>query len=978
MDDRTFQSLFAAVRAACNADVWSKAVELCRSETVYGESATQEEIRIRVNEGDGLVRPTVQLWPEDADWWCDCSSSSEGCVHAAAAVIAMRQSRKAGKEMPGEDRPSARLSYRFVRTAAGLAFARYLVTDDRATRLESSLASMAAGASGVRLAVSQSDVEVELVTGVRVAGLIPPLIMPRLLDALSSCEDVQLDGKPVQTGGLCIPIHALVEDCAEGFRVRVEQNPSIDEVFANAVVRCGTKLQGVDDCALNAREIEELRVGRVVAREQVADLITELLPSLQERLPVRIVSRRVPEVVADLAPRIALETRRDGDKLVMLPTIVYGDPPIARIDGDRLTHLSGPVPLRHRQTEQRLAQQLEQVGLTPGRRAQLAAADALAVLERIRGHEVRDVDLAGDGHADFFLAPGLVPRLQVQGSSFDLSFESQDGKTVRRAEPGAVVAAWNRGESLVPLMEGGFAPLPSDWMGRFGSQIADLLAAKEASLSDELPSCMLPDLAKLCEALEQPPPAGFDKLRSLVQGFDGIAHADLPKDLQGSLRSYQTTGVDWLCFLREAGMGAMLADDMGLGKTVQALCAISGRTLVVAPTSVLHNWSDEISRFRPGLRASRYYGPNRTLEADADVVLTTYAILRLDVEILAAEPWDTVVLDEAQTIKNPESQVAQAAYRLRAKHRMTLTGTPVENRLDELWSQMHFLNRGLLGGRSDFQERYVKPIHEAAPGAARRLRDRIRPFLLRRMKAEVAPELPPRTEVVLRCQLSDSERKLYEGIRAATLPGVVEKLRSGAGVMAALEALLRLRQASCHSALVPGQQAEGSSKIELLLERLDASLAGDHKALVFSQWTSLLDLVEPHLQSAGIGYLRLDGATRDREEVVKSFQGEGGPPVLLISLKAGGTGLNLTAADHVYLLDPWWNPAVEDQAADRAHRIGQDRPVLVHRLVAENTVEEAILGLQLRKRAVADAALGDADQAGGLSRDDLLDVLGVG
>jgi SNF2 family DNA or RNA helicase len=418
----------------------------------------------------------------------------------------------------------------------------------------------------------------------------------------------------------------------------------------------------------------------------------------------------------------------------------------------------------------------------------------------------------------------------------------------------------------------------------------------------------------------------------------------------------------------------LLADDMGLGKTLQALCAVRGRTLVVAPTSVLHNWAAEARRFRPALSTNVYHGPKRKLD-DADLTLTTYALLRLDSDELASRKWDTVVLDEAQAIKNPDSRVADAAFRLQADFRVALTGTPVENRLDELWSQFHFINRGLLGGRADFQERYARAIGDGDEETAARLRRRIRPFLLRRLKREVAPELPPRTEGVLRCELDDNERAVYDGVRAATLQNVVSQLEAGGGVMAALEALLRLRQASCHSALVPGQRAKGSSKIRLLLETLDSVVAEGHKALVFSQWTSLLDLCEPALVAASIPFIRLDGSTRDRQAVVERFQSSAGPPVLLISLKAGGTGLNLTAADHVLLLDPWWNPAVEDQAADRAHRIGQDRPVMIYRLVASNTVEERILALQQSKRDLARAALAEGAGAVSIGRRELLDLL---
>jgi SNF2 family DNA or RNA helicase len=610
-------------------------------------------------------------------------------------------------------------------------------------------------------------------------------------------------------------------------------------------------------------------------------------------------------------------------------------------------------------------------------RATFDGEEAVAFASRLRRWEGRT---ESEDERWFRLAAPLVPRLSMREGSFDLEFESEPaagehGSEGRgRAAPEDVLRAWREGASLVPLLEGGWAPLPSDWLDRHGHRIADLLAAR--SENGELPRSSLPDLARLCEDLDRPAPPEFADLARVLRDFSGIPSVEPPADLTADLREYQRAGVSWLAFMREAGLGALLADDMGLGKTLQALCVLDGRSLVVAPTSVLHNWADEAARFRPGLSVSIYHGPGRELVPGPGLTLTTYAILRLDADRLAEESWDSVVLDEAQAIKNPDSQVTAAAYRLRAGHRITLTGTPVENRLDELWSQFHFLNRGLLGGREDFRERYADPISRGEPDAAGRLRERIRPFVLRRLKRDVAPELPARTEMVLRCELGPDERGVYDAVRASTLAEVARKLGQAGGVMAALEALLRLRQAACHPALVPGQEAAGSSKVDLLVETLDEVVAEGHKALVFSQWTSLLNLVEPHLNDARLPFLRLDGSTRDRAGVVGAFQAEDGPPVLLISLKAGGTGLNLTAADHIFLLDPWWNPAVEEQAADRAHRIGQERPVMIYRLVAEETVEERILDLQRRKREIADAALGDAASAGAITRDDLIELLG--
>jgi superfamily II DNA or RNA helicase len=801
-----------------------------------------------------------------------------------------------------------------------------------------------------------------------------------VLDALADVGDVQLDGAAIELGppttGLCVRV---VE--AEGsLFARLEQE-SVDRVLDNgAIVRDG-RLMALQDPGLSDADYGELRRGRRFGAGEVATLVGDLLPRWRRHLPVHV-DADLP-TARTARPRIHIAAERDGDLFAVLPTIVYGDPAIARLDGDRLTALGGDqVPLRNERLERGLLARLHELGLEPGVRAHRSADEAIELVGR-----ADDSIIEPATRRTLALRGGLAPRLEIDADGeYALWFEVEGAgadespatRGTARADAGAVLRAWQRGDAHAPLLEGGFGRIPADFLARHGDRLAALLAARDDARGEARP-WLLPDLAALAAALDAPPPPGFDRLRTLVGGFESIVPVAPPADVRATLRDYQLAGISWLAFLRDAGLGALLADDMGLGKTLQTLCAIRGRTLVVAPTSVVHNWAAEIARFRPGLRVATYHGADRSLDPAADVVLTTYAILRLDVDALAERGWDTVVLDEAQSIKNPDSQVARAAYRLRADFRVALTGTPVENRLDDLWSQMHFLDRGLLGGRNDFHERWVRPIADGDAAAAARLRERIRPFVLRRLKRDVARELPPRTDVVLRCDLRDDERAAYDTVRAATRSDVLERLGSGASTLAVLEALLRLRQAACHGALLPGQATDAprpSSKLELLLERLDVALAAGHKALVFSQWTGLLDLVEPVLAGAAIDFVRLDGSTRDRAGVVARFSADDGPPVMLVSLRAGGTGLNLTAADHVYLLDPWWNPAVEDQAADRAHRIGQDKPVLVHRLVARDTVEERILALQERKRGLADAALGEAGQALELTRDDLLALLG--
>jgi SNF2 family DNA or RNA helicase len=660
---------------------------------------------------------------------------------------------------------------------------------------------------------------------------------------------------------------------------------------------------------------------------------------------------------------------------------VYGDPPVARVDGDTIVALGDSVPTRRPGEEREALRRLrDELNLVPGRRVDLDGNEAIRFAVKLRDWQKRN---GGATHGDAFSDRLLRPRMIQEGGTYDVVFELDAGdgdggdetKIVKRAGAAGVVRAWRDGLDLVPLEGGGWAPLPADWLARHGHLVADLLAAR--GTDKKLGPAALLTLGPLCDALDAPRPPELARLAPLFGQFEGVPHAPLPEGVTASLRHYQQQGVDWLAFLRDAELGAVLADDMGLGKTLQTICVLRGRVLVVCPKSVVYNWVDEIERFRPGLRTSLYEGPKRKLDRKADVTLMTYAVLRLDADELAKEDWDIVVLDEGQAIKNLGSQTARAAFELKGKFRLLLSGTPVENRLEELWSGMHFANPGLLGGVSDFQERYANPIASGNPDAAARLRAKIRPFVLRRTKREVLPELPSRTDTVLHVELDETERSVYDAVRVATKKSVAEKLAQGGGggVLAALEALLRLRQASCHSGLVPGQHAETSSKVERLIDALEDAVSEGHKALVFSQWTSLLDRVEPHLHAAGIEFTRLDGSTKDRASVVNEFQDEAGPPVLLVSLKAGGTGLNLTAADHVFLLDPWWNPAVEEQAADRAHRFGQERPVMVYRMVTKDTVEERILALQDRKRRIADVALGEANQAGGITREELLALL---
>lgn len=970
-------SMLDAIRAAAEQGPWSQGVRLARAGNVFGVRQAADEVVVKVVVARAPVPLTVHLWPEDEDWACDCPSESDVCAHAAAAVIAWAKAQRAGARLPkvGEAPPAgeradtprragATIGYRLARQPSGLYLTRVLVRMGRDQPFRGSLLGRQNAADGTVLS-ERWDLEIEQALSQRVERPVTRELAPRLLHMLSQSPDVRLDGEPVRCSREPVVPIGRVDDDGDGFKLRIVRDGSISEVFANGVVRCGDALRPVSKGGLKREQYQALTKGIHYRVDDVQKLVADALPALRQRIPVDVRTSRLPEGEVG-KPRLVLSTEAKGDQLVVKPVLVYGDPPQAMVERGELTLLGTTVPIRDRRIEDRLVRESgARLGLPVGLERAYHGEAAVRFMTRARSEKT---PFQGEGWKRFLRTEPVAPTVKIDGESLEVDLGG--------ADPRAVIDAWMAGSSLVRVKDG-WAPLPEDWLQRYGHLVADLLAARDDE--GKVARHALFDLARLAKELDQPPPPRLDGLQDLLNDFSGIPQAPLPDDLTATLRPYQREGVNWLAFLRDAGLGGILADDMGLGKTLQALCAMPAgggqRTLVVAPTSVLQNWRVEAEKFRPSLSVSVYHGPGRELSGDADLVLTTYGVLRLDVEKLGEVGWDAVILDEAQAIKNPESQVARAAYRMDAPFRLTLTGTPVENRLEELWSQIHFLNRGLLGGRRDFSERYAKPIAVGEPGVAQRLRQRIKPFVLRRMKSQVARDLPPRTDMTLHCTLSASERDAYDAVRAATYERVVQQLGEGRGVMAALEALLRLRQAACHTGLLPGQEAPTSSKIRLLIETLDEVVSEGHKALVFSQWTSLLDRVEPHLRDAKLPFVRLDGTTRDRQAIVDEFQDPDGPPVFLISLRAGGTGLNLTAADHVFLLDPWWNPAVEDQAADRAHRIGQDKPVMVYRVVADDTVEERILALQDRKRALAEAALGEAGQAGGITRDELLALL---
>jgi SNF2 family DNA or RNA helicase len=596
----------------------------------------------------------------------------------------------------------------------------------------------------------------------------------------------------------------------------------------------------------------------------------------------------------------------------------------------------------------------------------------------------------------------VEPRFQITSSGeqwFDLTvtYKASGGEQLSPAEIQRLLLS---GQSHARLKNGKFALLDTGAVEELQEALVDCAPRQHdgAFRLDNTQAGFLDATLREAGGWQAEAPAAWSERAARQRGEVKIQAPPLG-DLDAVLRPYQKEGVGWLHFLRANGFGGILADEMGLGKTVQVLAllralkeqrgaASAGPSLVVCPTSLVFNWEAEAEKFTPDLRVLALHGAERHERfsdvARQDLLITSYALLRRDAAQYCGLEFDTVVLDEAQHIKNRQTQNAQAVKILRAAHKIALTGTPLENSVLDLWSLFDFLMPGYLGVAADFRDRYEIPIARDRSAAAQaRLARRLRPFILRRRKRDVAADLPEKIEQVSYCELGGEQRALYEQVLEAGRREILDSVKTN-GVarsrIMVLTTLLRLRQICCDPRLLKTRAPAGpSGKVELFGELLEEVLDGGHRALVFSQFTSMLALLREQLEADGIGFCYLDGATEDRAAVVGKFQGDAGIPVFLISLKAGGVGLNLTGADTVIHFDPWWNPAVEAQATDRAHRLGQGRVVTSYKLITRGTVEEKILALQNRKRSLTQSLLGDEEQlADALTWEEIQELLEPG
>ncbi len=539
------------------------------------------------------------------------------------------------------------------------------------------------------------------------------------------------------------------------------------------------------------------------------------------------------------------------------------------------------------------------------------------------------------------------------------------------------------------LPNGEIAVIPESWF----TQYSELFSLVETGTKDENIRLKKYHLM-LVQELERDSLATTVLSRKLenLRDFQEIETYDLPQNFQGELRRYQKAGYDWLRFLNQYRFGGCLADDMGLGKTIQTLALLQAEkeasagspSLLVMPTSLLYNWRLEAARFTPDLKVFLYTGTYRDKNTeqfkDYDLILTSYGIVRLDIDLLKNFRFNYIILDESQAIKNPTSGVSKAMMKLHAAHRLVLTGTPLENSTLDLWTQMTFINPGLLGTQTFFKKEYLIPIEKKNDAKKRqRLYDHIKPFILRRHKSQVAKDLPEKVESIQYCDMSEEQEAKYEEAKSYYRNLILEQIDSegfSRSQMAVLQGLSKLRQLANHPRMVDEGYEGDSGKFEDVIHKLETAISEDHKILIFSQFVKHLTLLRKCLDKKKIRYAYLDGSTKDRQREVETFQSDPTLKIFLISLKAGGVGLNLTAADYVFILDPWWNPAVEAQAIDRAHRIGQEQTVFTYKFITKNSVEEKILALQQSKRQLADELISNEEGfLKSLSREDIMGIL---
>lgn len=941
-----YEDLFLECRELSEDSTWSRAVGLARRSEIAWLYDDDLGTHFSIREQGGMATRKLRLDPIAQIWQCTCSSEEDPCIHVVAALIALRNRQVVTQNS------TYQIAYRFFLESPGnLRITRFLTKDMQAPQ---SIKEQDSFHSLKALLVKQKNVSIdaedsrldELIDFSRTFEYHPSADSLRnclrlSFPLLQATRRVFFEARPVKLKAVDGTSHIEVSLESDHYRIRAvpaalsDPEQKSGESSRATEVLPGLWLTNNELVLIHDADLPKMvrPPGTLIARSKAEILFEQAIPHLSQKYELRFQGLEIPTFVDEL-PRLELNPHPLGlDSVMLESSIVYGSPPLARVIGGKFELLhSRVVPRRKPDLEKQILEDLPPK-LRDKPRVELSGAQAVSILSDCSAW------LSDVTQIQHMLATtNLTPYLN-ESSTHLLALRPQDGDQGERQISAAdAVRAFRSGAHVIKMPSGAWARLPLDWLNAIEMAdpfLLDLIETERANASS------VPRIVQSLQRYEVEVPAKWRTFLNSLENSDSLPEAELPANFTGTLRSYQRVGLSWLKHLQSCNVGALLADDMGLGKTVQSICALQAPSLIVCPTSVLSSWCKQLAQFRPDLSVNNYHGESRLLDQNADVTVTSYGVLRRDIETLRTCSWNTLILDEAHTIKNPYSRVSAAARQVPALWRLALTGTPIENHIVDLWSQFEFLNPGFF----PHYEQFEKWSHQ-------RIAHLVQPFILRRTKETVAADLPPKTEIILHCELKEHERQLYGAVLDKARQALSPE-DSSSRTMQILEVLLRLRQICCHSGLVAEElRWKESAKMGVLMQSLQASIENKHPALIFSQWTKLLDIIEQHLNQAGINFLRLDGSTKNRQAVIDQFQDESGPPVMLISLKAGGVGLTLTRAEHVYLTDPWWNPAVEEQAVDRAHRIGQTRPVFVYKLIAQNTVEEHVLNLQREKQAM--------------------------
>lgn len=946
-----FEDLFSTIHEASSPQTWSRGVSLARRDSVTGKKSQESDtLTFLVMDRDSGVGAQVALYLDDEDWHCDCHSKEDPCSHVSAAVIALKRAKERGEDLPQSKSVGGKLLYAFYSLAEGdLSFERLIDEGPTRTPLQGGLSLKA----DLPLTPTQLDWAVEEALRFEKRGILKERELKKVLSVLKG-HPCLLDDAPVT---IIAPVTPVVEVFDEGQAIvfQARRPLGLTKRYKNGAALTSQGLGFYEVPPLPPKWQEQLKNGHRFHPSGYAEA-AEWVRTLNPLLTLQLKSRNLPEQVRE-KPKLRYQIKRSNQDFQVTFQLVYGQPAIAEVDGHQLVLIGdlAVTPIRDRNEEERLARLLtERYGFHLQTRYDWSPKEAVLHFQNL------DSDpLFASGEGQNWVRPvgSLEAELNLARPG-GMTFRA-GGKTLSLTAR-EVYQAYQKGQSSLFCPEG-MVELPKDWFDTYGKVILSLLSTHKEQ--DEPTKACLLSLADYEAGFARP---FAEEVKQKITQLKPPATMRWPKDLTATLRPYQKEAVLQLFTLKEWGLGALLADDMGLGKTLQAICLIEGYALVIAPKSLVGNWQKELERFRPEIKITVFDGKNRALPPretqSTQVILATYGLLRQD-EALFSKTYDLLICDEAHAIKNYDSQTSKAARRVRAKFRLALTGTPIENHLMDLYAQMEFALPGLLGSRQTFKELYNEELDLQA------LKKRIAPYLIRRRKEDVLTQLPPKVEQELMVDLYEEDRIYYDALYLSSKKAVLDSLNAGEGVMQALEVILRLRQAACHLRLVGQEGALTSAKLDVLVTKLTELRQAGHKALVFSQWRSFLDLIAARLAEESLEFLQLDGRTQNRQELVERFQTDPSAGIFLISLKAGGVGLNLTEADHVFLLDPWWNPQVEQQAADRAHRIGQTKTVQVIRLIAKGTIEEQVMTLQANKRDLADQLFGESLQA--LSAQDL-------